>query len=109
MRNRRDDFRDRILDLAIAEGPLHLSAVVFYELMYGAFHSGDPARQIDKVDRITGFFQIENWTRGDAEAAAKIRSELGGQGIAIDDSDSMIAGQALTRGWSVVTRNIRHF
>lgn len=109
MRGRRPDFRDRILDLAAGPEPLHLSAIVHHELMFGVFHSANPSRQQQKLSEILQFFEIEDWTQRDAEAAAKMRATLRSIGRVLQGPDALIAGQALARGWDVVTVNIGHF
>lgn len=109
VRGRREDFRDRILDLVTAGEPLHLSVIVHYELMYGVYHSASPARQLAKLNGILGFFQIDDWTREDAEATARLRAELRSRGRTPPAADALIAGQAQARGWSLVTTNARDF
>lgn len=50
-----------------------------------------------------------DFTPDDASASGRLRAVLKGKGTPIGDIDTLIAGQALARGWAVVTRNVRHF
>ncbi len=48
-------------------------------------------------------------TADDVETTGKVAGDLRACGRSIGDIDTLIAGQALARGWTVVTRNVRHF
>ncbi len=47
--------------------------------------------------------------REDAAAAGRVRADLAARGLMIGAYDLLIAGQALARGWMVVTANTREF
>ena len=53
--------------------------------------------------------EIADFTAEDAAASGRLGADLRVSGSPIGDIDTLIAGQALARGWTVVTRNIRHF
>jgi len=52
---------------------------------------------------------VADLTRGDAEAAGRLRADLSSRGQMIGAYDLLIAGQGLARGWTVVTANTREF
>lgn len=89
--------------------PLVVSAVAVHELVSGALGSARPAFQMDLLASYLGDIQQEDFTPDDATASGRLRAALKRQGAPIGDIDTLIAGQALARGWAVVTRNIRHF
>nr|WP_295111436.1 PIN domain-containing protein [uncultured Caulobacter sp.] len=109
LRDRRPEFRARIQGLVDGGATLHLGAVVFHELMLGAEVSTRPDHQRERVLALTALFQLEDWTPDDATGAAELRAALQRQGETIGLADSFIAGQALTRGWTLVTSNVREF
>ena len=52
---------------------------------------------------------LEPYDEQDMRVTARLRAELRGQGLSIGAYDLLIAGQALARGWTVVTGNVREF
>jgi tRNA(fMet)-specific endonuclease VapC len=52
---------------------------------------------------------IAEFDEADAVAAASAKAALAAQGRMIGPYDLMIAGQALARGWTLVTSNAREF
>jgi tRNA(fMet)-specific endonuclease VapC len=71
-----------------------LPSIVVYELCCGA--SKSRRREAD-------------FDREDARAAGEIRASLEIAGAPIGAYDILIAGQALSRGYILVTRNLREF
>jgi tRNA(fMet)-specific endonuclease VapC len=109
LRGRRPDFRERLRLLLAAETPLHLSSFAFHELMYGVEVSARPDFQRERAIEVCGFFKTADWTIDDAWATARLRATLKVQGRPIGAIDALIAGQALARGWTLVTSNAREF
>jgi len=107
LRGRRPDFRERLRLLLAVGTPLHLSSFAFHELMYGAEISARPDFQRERVLEVCQFFKTTDWTVDDAWSAAKLRAKLRPVGEPIGSIDAMIAGQALARGWALVTSNVR--
>lgn len=93
----------------ISELTLIAAAPVVHELCAGASSSARPARRLEQVHELLASLKTAAFTASDAEASGRLAARLRGQGRAIGDIDTLIAGQALSRGWSVVTRNVRHF
>lgn len=84
-----------------------VSSVVMHELYYGASHS---ARVRENLDRIAALrFEVIDFDREDARVSGEIRAALAKAGTPIGPLDTLIAGQALARGLTVVTRNLREF
>lgn len=83
------------------------SIIVLHELYYGAFKS---ARLADNLKTIANlgieFLEVEH---GDARTAAEIRNVLKVQGTPIGAYDVLVAGQALSRDLTLITRNVREF
>ena len=109
LRGRREDHRERLLDLAGASVSLFLSSLVVHELYQGVFASAHPTEQSTRVAKLIDIFQREAWTAADAVRAAALRVHLKKLGTPIGPIDVLIAGQALERGWTLVTSNAREF
>lgn len=109
LRGRRPDFRERLRLLLADKAPLYLCPLAFHELMLGANINARPDFQRQRVLEVCDFFKIEDWTAEDASAAAQLRADLRARGLTIGGFDALIAGQALARGWTLVTSNVREF
>ena len=84
-----------------------LSAIVAYELFYGAFKSQQQGHNLQRVEQI-GFPLVPlDWAA--ARAAGEIRALLAREGQPIGPYDTLIAGQALSRNLVLVTSNTREF
>ena len=86
-----------------------MSTVVLYELTIGAYLSDNPKRQLEKIRELIRVFEVAPFVESDAAVAAHLGSALKRTGHSIGVLDTLIAGQALNRGWTVVTANARHF
>ena len=89
---------------------MFLSSVVLHELWFGVAKS----QHIDRnaailTEFIQGAYPILDFTNGDAEAAGQIWAALKIAGTPIGAYDTLIAGQALARGLTLVTANTREF
>lgn len=92
---------------ACAPEDFGLSAVVAYELHYGASKSRRPA---ENALRLQGLgFAVLDFTEADARCAGDIRARLEAAGMPIGPYDTLIAAQARARGLVLVTRNLREF
>ncbi|MGV3578568.1 PIN domain-containing protein [Brevundimonas sp.] len=107
---RRPRYDRRCFDLARREGvTIVVPATVVHELIRGASLSSQPAENTALVERYLRDFETIDFTPEDAAASGRLGAELRAAGTPIGDIDTLIAGQALARGWTVVTRNVRHF
>ena len=86
-----------------------LSLIVWHGLMYGVRRSPRPERALQSVRAVTADIPVEAFVEDDMMAAAEIRARLKSTGQPIGPYDALIAGQALARGWAVVTANRGEF
>ncbi len=84
-----------------------LPSIVMYELYYGAGKSRHRAANLDRIEKLR--FAVVDFDREDARAAGEIRARLELAGTPIGAYDTLIAGQALSRDYTLVTRNVREF
>ena len=109
IRGRRPHYR-AWLEQAEADGAsLHLSTIVFHELMCAAMGAPNPGRQMDRVGWLASQMEVDAWTPEDAIEAARIRADLGASEKVLGTMDALLAGQALNGGWTLVTGNLRAF
>jgi tRNA(fMet)-specific endonuclease VapC len=84
-----------------------ISSIVAHELYYGAFKGKRIEENLATVDALQ--FEMLDFDREDARCAGEIRAALSEKGETIGPYDVLIAGQALSRGLILVTRNTREF
>jgi tRNA(fMet)-specific endonuclease VapC len=89
--------------------PMIVSPIVLHELVSGALASAQPERELARIEQLVMPLGLAELTPDDAFGTGRLRAELRGSGRPIGDLDTLIAGQALARGWAVVTGNLRHF
>jgi len=85
-----------------------VSVLVAHELRFGAAFSGSK-REVEVTERLLERFEIVPFTEADADGATKVRLGLEQIGRRIGAMDMLIAGQAMNRGWAVVTANRHEF
>lgn len=91
----------------IATADIGLSAIVQHELFFGAVNS---ARRDQNLARLAELpFAVVPFDEQDAFHAAEVRAALRARGTPIGPYDILIAGQALARNLTLVTRNTREF
>ena len=86
---------------------LATSSIVVHELFFGAFKSHRPTPNLAVFDALR--FPVIEFDREDARHAGLVRAELAARGTPIVPYDVLIAGQALSRGLTLITRNTREF
>lgn len=84
-----------------------IPAVVAHELYFGAYRGRRTAENLDRVEALR--FEVVEFDREDARRAGELRARLAAAGTPIGPDDVLIAGQALARGLTVVTHNMREF
>ena len=109
LRRRKPHYRQRLTEAGSAGVSLHLSVLVLHELALGARRSGRPEHHMEQIAELTSGMSVHDWTADDAFEAAHVRAELGGGGFPIGRVDTLLAGQARNRGWTIVTANVREF
>lgn len=109
LRDIRPGARDRFLDLATNGVDLNLCVFAFHELAHGALVSHRPAQQLSRLEELLRFVTVTEWARDDAMASAEIRVARRAIGRPAGVVDTLIAGQALARGWAVLTADVDDF
>lgn len=94
---------------AAAETSMVVSSVAYVELALGALLSGDPGKHLEAMRTLLVNMSICDFSHADASTTASIRAGLQRGGGRIGAYDEMIAGQAVARGWTVATANIKDF
>ena len=84
-----------------------ISAIVAYELFYGAFKSQRSARNVALVDGLQ--FEVLDFDKEDSRQAGEIRAALAVKGTPIGPYDVLIAGQVIARNLILVTHNTDEF
>lgn len=102
-------LRDRYLDARGSGQAFVVSSLVYHEVAFGAVLSGRYDLEMRLIAAIIGDLPIEPFSGEDALEAARLRAELRRSGNPISGLDSLIAGQARFRGWSIATSNLRDF
>ncbi|MDJ1173562.1 type II toxin-antitoxin system tRNA(fMet)-specific endonuclease VapC [Roseofilum capinflatum] len=90
-------------------GDVGISIITLAELEYGAAKSQNPQRNRETLTRFCSPFQIVDFCPEDAQKFGQIRATLEQQGEPIGSYDLLIAAQAVNRGVTLVTNNIREF
>jgi tRNA(fMet)-specific endonuclease VapC len=110
MNGRSAKVRSLYIEAVLAETPLATSSICIHELWYGAEKSSQQSRNEWKLRSfIADDIEVLDFSNEDARAAAQIRAELERKGTRIGEYDTLIAGQALARGMTLVTANTREF
>lgn len=108
--NRRRPKVRQAYDRAVAAGDEFVAcAFAAHELIFGAAISGRPAQQLEVAEQLLAGLAVAPFTLEDARSTAELRRRLRSAGRPIGPVDTLIAGQALGRGWAVVTANTREF
>jgi len=84
-----------------------MPSIVAHELYYGASKGQRVAENLARVEALQ--FPVLEFDHEDARRAGMLRAELAGAGTPIGPYDVLIAGQALSRDMTLVTRNLREF
>ncbi|MCF3607720.1 PIN domain-containing protein [Planktothrix agardhii 1033] len=83
--------------------------VTLGELEYGAAKSQNPSRNRQTLAIFCAPFEIVGLNPEDARIFGNIRADLEKRGQPIGSYDLLIAAQALSRGLTVVTNNVKEF
>lgn len=84
-----------------------ISSIVAHELFYGAWKSQRQTHNLKVVDGL--HFEVLDFTRADAREAGRVRAELALNGHPIGPYDVLIAGQAVARKLTLISRNCDEF
>ena len=89
--------------------PKAISAVTYGELIYGANKSQQVTKNLAKIHSLRGIFPIIDVTDSIMECFGGLKADLSKQGITVDDFDLLIGATAISRGYTLVTNNEKHF
>lgn len=93
-----------------AGSQLHVSTIGLFEMRFGIEKSARREANLTALeDFLKGPVAVIPLDRADAEAAGMIRFQLEKMGRPLGAYDTLIAGQAIARGWTLVTANVREF
>ncbi len=90
-------------------GLLTISAIVLFELSYGAERRVHPTHLERLQTFLGGGVEVIEFDAEDAWAAGEVRARLERSGARIGPYDTLIAAQALRRDLVLVTANLREF
>jgi tRNA(fMet)-specific endonuclease VapC len=100
----------------IAEHLLHvprrdvgIPIISIYELEVGLAQSSAPEKRREQLREFLTWAEVLPFDFAEAQAAAQVRVQLEGAGTPIGPLDTLIAGTALARSATLVTRNTREF
>lgn len=107
LKNSFPTLTQKLLDTDPSE--LFISSITVFELAYGAEKSkwGEKTRQ--KLAMFLAPFTILSFDSEDAMVAGRIRGALEQHGTPIGPYDVQIAAQALAKGLTVLTHNMKEF
>ena len=88
---------------------LATTTVNAFELFYGAYKSKNRQKNLTSTKTLLGRLVILKMGVASAQNAGRIYAELEQEGQPIGLRDAMIGSIALTKGYSLVTRNTEHF
>jgi tRNA(fMet)-specific endonuclease VapC len=102
--------RARFAKAIHAGAQVWVSVIVLYELWYGVAKSGRSKENAeDLATFLGGAVRVQSFEEQDAREAGKVRAALERIGKPIGAYDVLIAGQALSRGLTLVTANTKEF
>lgn len=85
------------------------SPIVWHELLFGVERHPNPTGQLARLRRAMATVTFLPFDNDDMAICAQVRARLARRGSPIGAYDLLIAGQALAKGWTVVTANTREF
>ncbi len=95
--------------LATPPAEVAVPTLVLYELELGLAKSNQPERRRAQLDSFLSAVRVIPFGHDEARAAARLRARLESRGEPIGPVDVLIAGTALSRHATLVTRNTREF
>lgn len=86
---------------------IYVSSLVMHELYFGAFKSNISIRSMEEIESLA--LPVLPFEKIDARMSGNLRYLLERQGTPIGPIDTLIAGQALARDLTLISRNVREF
>ena len=102
--------RRRFKDVLAEGSVVCVSTVAVHELWYGVAKSERRDYNIERVQAfLSGPVRLLPFDEADARAAGEVRALLEQERRPIGAYDALLAGQAVRRGFTLVTANVREF
>lgn len=102
--------RRRFKDVLAEGSVVCVSTVAVHELWYGVAKSERRDYNTERVQAfLSGPIRLLPFDEADARAAGEVRALLEQERRPIGAYDSLLAGQAVRRGFTLVTANVREF
>jgi tRNA(fMet)-specific endonuclease VapC len=110
LRDKPESTRRRA-ERAVSDGShLSISSIVVYELWYGCFKSSRFAETSWRLRTfLAGDIDVLKFDEEDARIAGELRAKLESAGQQIGAYDTLIGGQCLRHGMTLVTNNMSEF
>lgn len=89
----------------LSRDEIGMSAVVFGELLYGAYRSSRPAENLERVRRLGSSFDLIPVDEQIVERYGFLRADLEQRGLSKSDFDLLIAATAIENGATLVTND----
>ncbi len=88
-----------------------ISIITLAELLYGVYKSDNPDKSLRKLEEDLELLElpVENLNEVIVAEFGKIKTDLEIKGSRLEDFDLLIAACAITKGMTLVTRNVKHF
>lgn len=97
-------------EFALQHDQVFVSSIVLFELWYGVAKSSRPESNKQRLASfLSAPIEIVPFDQEDAAEAGSQRAALESIGKPIGAYDLLIAGQAVRRGWTLVTANVSEF
>jgi tRNA(fMet)-specific endonuclease VapC len=110
LRNKPATVRERFRAAELAGDYLAVSSVVLFELWYGVEKSSYVPENTERLRiLLSGDIDVLAFDDEDAKTAGRVRAALENGGATVGPYGLLIAGQALTRGLTLVTANAAEF
>lgn len=93
----------------LAQTTMVASTLVLHELETGLVAGRSSERRRIQLATLLAQASVVDFSLEDSRSSGALRARLRADGTPIGEIDTLIAGQALARGWTVVTRNVKHF
>lgn len=95
--------------LQVAPNEVALPSIAVFELSVGVLKSDNVARRQEQLEVFLEAVTTLPFGLAEAARAAQVRAELEARGLPIGPLDVLIAGTALAKRATLVTRNVREF
>jgi tRNA(fMet)-specific endonuclease VapC len=101
--------RERVREALGRREVLAISTIAVFELWYGVATSARAAANAERLAIFLAQLEVLPFDDQDARAAGTVRSDLERAGTPIGAYDTLLAGQALRRGLTLVTADVAEF